>query len=657
METTILIGLGAGQCGFNALKELLNRQPQVSVSIENAPLLPWECDDSVRRIRERLNRFRSMGNGLRVVSDIAAFYLPYAEWLLSNEPSVRMLCLRAPIDRVVSGFEQQLDSISRVRTNNWSEVVPPGWYRDPLWSRTFPKYKVHSRTEALEQYYIEYYQAVDQLAQKYSQNFKVIDAKELSNESTVRDVLDFANIPSALQNLWVCPSEKVFDPPSKPRLYNDDRLDPRKCVVLVPFGMFIHQECDQALKELERRGYEVRRVGGYAAIDQGRNQMATDALLDGFEETLWIDSDVGFHPDDVDRLRRHNLPIVCGIYPQKGKRALACHVAPGMPSVTFGKDGGLIEILYAGAGFLLVRREAYYKVQYDLNLPVCNERFGAPMIPFFHPMIREIEDAHWYLAEDYAFCERARRCGIPTFADTAVRLWHVGYYRYGWEDAGMDRPRFSSFTMSFRDAPSTRSETSHDDIQKIANLAARYPWPENQPETGVVDNGIWMLPSVRQALSDTIKVDHHCILEIGCWIGRSSRFIAELAGNSSVICLDQWNEDESSGDSMDRVFDSFRHECWEMRHRLITMRREIMEGLREVADCGICPDVIFFNSSSEDPLFPQYLTAALDLFPSSILLGHCFDKPEVNALLENLRVERRLRLDSLSTAWRIGPRK
>jgi hypothetical protein len=62
-------------------------------------------------------------------------------------------------------------------------------------------------------------------------------------------------------------------------------MDPRKCVILVPFSGFIHQECEDALKELERRGYQVRRVGGYAAIDQGRNQMATDALRDGFEET------------------------------------------------------------------------------------------------------------------------------------------------------------------------------------------------------------------------------------------------------------------------------------------------------------------------------------------------------------------------------------
>jgi hypothetical protein len=203
-------------------------------------------------------------------------------------------------------------------------------------------------------------------------------------------------------------------------------MDRRRCAVLVPFATAITPPCERALVELERRGYAVRRVGGYAAIDQGRNQMATDALLDGFEETFWIDADIEFHPDAVERLRSHRLPIVCGIYPQKGKRAIACHPLPGAPKVVFGRDGGVVEILYAGAGFLLVRREVYLTVQRQLGLAMCNERFRSPMIPFFHPILHPCEDGHWYLAEDWAFCERARQCGFRIMADTAIRLWHVG---------------------------------------------------------------------------------------------------------------------------------------------------------------------------------------------------------------------------------------
>lgn len=37
--------------------------------------------------------------------------------------------------------------------------------------------------------------------------------------------------------------------------------------------------------------------------------------------------------------------------------------------------------------------------------------------------------------------ERARQCGFRMVADTTVRLWHIGSYAFGWEDAGMERPR------------------------------------------------------------------------------------------------------------------------------------------------------------------------------------------------------------------------
>ena len=95
-------------------------------------------------------------------------------------------------------------------------------------------------------------------------------------------------------------------------------LSPKRCAVLVPYQGRIVSQCQTALLELERRGYVVRRVEGYSAIDQARNQIGSDALADGFQETLWIDSDVGFNPDDIEKVRKHGLPITCGIYPKKG---------------------------------------------------------------------------------------------------------------------------------------------------------------------------------------------------------------------------------------------------------------------------------------------------------------------------------------------------
>ncbi|MBI1246210.1 hypothetical protein GC197_00010 [bacterium] len=225
-------------------------------------------------------------------------------------------------------------------------------------------------------------------------------------------------------------------------------MAPNKCVILVPVGSHIERGCEAGLIELEKLGYPVWRVRGYAAIDQGRNQMATDAMRQGFEETMWIDSDVAFSASDVEKLRSHNVPISSAIYPRKGQRSLASHVLPGTNKIKFGKNGGLLEILYAATGFLHVRREAYQQIQTTLKLPTCNESFGSPMIPFFQPMV--IDDpkrGNWYLAEDFAFSERARQAGFQVYADTTIRLKHIGSYGYTWEDAGSAPKRFSDYTF------------------------------------------------------------------------------------------------------------------------------------------------------------------------------------------------------------------
>lgn len=222
-------------------------------------------------------------------------------------------------------------------------------------------------------------------------------------------------------------------------------MDNSTCVVLVPVAYHVEPECDQGLRELERRGYAVWRVPGYAAIDQARSQMATDALAAGFDELMWIDADIGFEPDAVDRLRAHRRAVVSALYPKKGQRALACYVLPSTEKIVFGQEGGLVELRYAATGFLLTHASVYRAVQEREQLPACNQRFGLPLVPYFLPMIVPDGDGHWYLGEDFAFFERLRRCGYAILADTTIRLRHIGSYGYSWEDAGTEFPRYATY--------------------------------------------------------------------------------------------------------------------------------------------------------------------------------------------------------------------
>ena len=548
---TIILGLGAGQCGLKLLADILNRQPGVRVTHEEKPLLPWEqqtprlvgVENEPVTLIDRINRWKAKHHE-RFIGDVASFYLPYVEEAIQNIPDVKIICLKRSRDEIVSSFILAQNKSSPRPTDNWSKTLSDGWYRDPLTSHIYPKYEAATRKAALEMYWDEYYDKANDLAHRFPEHFQMLDTDELTDKESVRKLLTFVGIPASDQIILTGNRpDSLPDTPPDDEIVSRWKVEREKrpnsdCVVLVPFLGYIHQECDSALKELERRGYQVRRVGGYSAIDQGRNQMATDALVDGFEETLWIDSDVAFHPDDIDKLRAHPYPIVAGLYPQKGRRALASHIVPGEPNMTFGKKGGLVNLLYAGTGFLLVRREVYLTMQEQLKLPICNDRFGHPMIPFFQPLIRRIEDGTWYLAEDYAFCHRAQTCGYEIFADTTIRLWHIGHYKYSWEDAGMERPRFETFTLNFGMENQHGRETSLN--PSLQNLIQENPWPDQKPDVQEPPSSETMFSEeLHDLLVTTISKDSRFILVLGDPWGKVSRRISGIAHHAIMTIKKQ----------------------------------------------------------------------------------------------------------------------
>ncbi len=219
----------------------------------------------------------------------------------------------------------------------------------------------------------------------------------------------------------------------------------RACAILVPANGKISGACEGALRQLESLNYSVYRVPGYSAVDQARNAIAASALANGCEETFWIDSDIGFSVQDVERIRSHDLPISCGIYVKKNNRSLACQLLPNTKEVVFGKNGGLMEILYAATGFLHVRRDVYDTIVKELELPKCGKRPDS-FFPFFLPMVWTDEFGEsTYLAEDFAFSHRAKLCGYRIFADTQIRLKHFGEYGFSWEDAGKPMTRYDTY--------------------------------------------------------------------------------------------------------------------------------------------------------------------------------------------------------------------
>jgi hypothetical protein len=239
----------------------------------------------------------------QIVGDVASFYLPYVESVIEQVPDVRIVCLQRPREEVIASFCLWLDSVHPLPTNHWAKLPAPGWYHEPVYTRIFPQYDIQDREEGIEQYWDDYYARADELVRRYPEHVRIFDWRAcLQTEAGQREMLSFCGFSSTQQIIALGIHENSGDKAPRrraPAHESSDFDDPRRCVVLVPYYSHIERNCEAALRELERQGYPVRRMGGHAAIDHARNKLATDALIEGFEETMWIDADVDFEPDAV----------------------------------------------------------------------------------------------------------------------------------------------------------------------------------------------------------------------------------------------------------------------------------------------------------------------------------------------------------------------
>lgn len=262
-------------------------------------------------------------------------------------PDIRFVALKRDCEEVVASFCAWSDHAHSAPSDHWSEQPAAGLFHDPVWSTIFPKYPTASREAGVRRYWQEYYGEVNELQRRFPRNVRVFEMRDVLNtKSGQTALLEFVGIPKAKQVIDISVQTHQAIGQVRAEAGSDQevsKIDANRrdqCVILVPHGGQIVSGCEDSLNVLEERGYTVRRVPGYSQIDVARNEIASKAVLDGFLETIWIDADIGFHPDAVEKLRAHNLPIVCGIYPKKGKREFAISTLPGTKKITFGNNGG-----------------------------------------------------------------------------------------------------------------------------------------------------------------------------------------------------------------------------------------------------------------------------------------------------------------------------
>lgn len=149
-----------------------------------------------------------------------------------------------------------------------------------------------------------------------------------------------------------------------------------------------------------------------------RQQMVDRALKEKVSHILFLDSDMRFPYDIIDRLAAHDKDVVCVNYSTRRDEIVPICIKmendKPVHAYTTADDFGIEKVISAGMGGMLIKREVFEKIDYP-----------AFMIPW-------VDADHTYVGEDIYFCRLLAKHGIDLWVDHAAsRLCrHVGSIDY-----------------------------------------------------------------------------------------------------------------------------------------------------------------------------------------------------------------------------------
>lgn len=157
-------------------------------------------------------------------------------------------------------------------------------------------------------------------------------------------------------------------------------------------------------------------VGCY--VDNARDKIVEDAKQRGATHLMFIDSDMEFPPEAIQKLLDYNLDIVAGLYPRRQY--------PYRPTInrinskkliipsSFPYDR-LFEVDAAGTGFMLIDMKVFAKLGEPPYFKIQNF-YGKP------------------IRDDVFFCISARKKGFKVWVDPTMTIGHVGEYVFTMQD-------------------------------------------------------------------------------------------------------------------------------------------------------------------------------------------------------------------------------
>lgn len=167
---------------------------------------------------------------------------------------------------------------------------------------------------------------------------------------------------------------------------------------------------------------------GDSLVSRARNSMTMEFLKTDCTHLLFIDSDLVFSVEHVDRILSHDEDIVGGFYPKKKDGYPELVFNPTIPPSPM-DERRLTETRYMGTGFLCIKRRVFERMISELGDELVfkvdsQEKVG---FDFWSVGVYKFKDgSRRHLSEDWYFCQRAIDLGFKVYGDNGILLKHSG---------------------------------------------------------------------------------------------------------------------------------------------------------------------------------------------------------------------------------------
>lgn len=180
----------------------------------------------------------------------------------------------------------------------------------------------------------------------------------------------------------------------------------------------------QALFQAKNIPLGITMQAGSSVIEAARSRAAHAFLQTEHTRLFWIDSDIGWKPEDFLKLSLYStvMDVVCGAY---------CSKSDDTPFMMAGFVGdtsneyGCLEVKGLGLGFTCVRRN----IMEELAAKSRKLKFPDIKDPIPH-IFRCDTDNGEFRGEDVAFFSDVRALGYKVWLDPSVTLQHIGSKAY-----------------------------------------------------------------------------------------------------------------------------------------------------------------------------------------------------------------------------------